>query len=203
MIALILIMLVAYKFTTAKSFTRCTAIFIFCNFIFLGVIIGFCMIFKSNYICVKNSVVYFDVSAIQLLGCSLVAYLVSTVIIRLHNKSLSKDEIYTLVIENNASAVTLFAFVDTGNRLTEPFSNAPVIIVDRKKVEPIADVSTLRIIPTKTVNCNSLLKAFKPDKVTIKSSNHQEVLDNVYIALSDEINDDNFSAILNPNILNV
>lgn len=45
--------------------------------------------------------------------------------------------------------------------------------------------------------------AFKPDKIILKSSKGREVIENAYVALSDDIKDDKYSAVLNPEILSV
>lgn len=201
--AAVIIMLIAFKFYRVKSFFLSLFIFLFSNFLFLGIIIGIYTILKSDFIAINNSVVYLDISARGLLICAFVSYLISCLVVRLYNKNLSKNEVYTITIENNSQSVNLFAFADTGNKLREPFSNAGVIIADKSKVESLVDENKVRLIPASTVNDKSLLVSFKPERVIIKSSSTQEVVDNVYIALSDEIKNENFSAILNPEILSI
>lgn len=202
-LAAVCILLIAFRFYRARNFFIALVVFLFSNLLFLGIIIGIYLLSGSEFITINNSAVYFDISARGLLISAFFAYLLSCLIVRIYNRSLSKGEIYTLIIENESSEVTLFAFADTGNKLKEPFSNSPVIIADRKKVEPIMNDNKMRLIPTSTVSGNTFLVSFKPDKVTIKASNGKEVIEDVYIALSDEIKNDGFSAIINPEILSV
>lgn len=169
----------------------------------LGIIIGLYFITKSKYIVVNNSVFYFDLSAKGLLVCSFFAYLLSCLIIKIYNRSLSKNEVYKIIIENNSKSVTLFALADTGNKLYEPFSNSPVIIADKNVVESIVCNNTIRVIPASTVNHSSFLPGFKPDKVIVKTAKGDEVIENVYIAMSDNMGKNRFSAVINPEILSV
>lgn len=199
----VVMLLVAFRYYRVKTFLLSFMIFAFANLIFLGLIIGVCITLNPSAVVVNNSVVYFDISARGLLVCSFFAYLLSCVVVRIHNRRLLKKEIYTITVFANSEQVTLYAFLDTGNKLREPFSDTPVIIADKNKVQHLAVDKNIRLIPTSTVNSHSLLTAFKADKVVIKSSSGQEVVENIYIALSEELKSDSYSAILNPEILHI
>ena len=199
----VIMLLVVFGFVRLKRFIKLLFIFLFSNFAFLGIITGIQLIFKSDRICTNNGEIYFDINAKQLLLSALIAYLASCIIIRLYNKKLGAGEIYSLVIENDSKEVSLFALSDTGNKLREPFSDCPVIIVKKESCENLFDESKARLIPASTVNSSSYLMAFKPQSVKIKTSRGYEEINNVYIALSDEMNSESFSAIINPEILSV
>ncbi len=201
--AALIMILIAFNFFRVKNLMQTLGVFIFSSFVLLGVITGILYITETPYIAINNSSVYFDVSSKQLIVCALIAYLLSCLVVRLHNRSVSNKQIYTIEIENEGKSVTLFAFADTGNKLREPFSNYPVIIVRREFAEKIVGNSKLRLIPATTVNNSSTLKAFKPDNIKIKGSKKTEIIENAYVAMSDEINSDSFSAIINPEILSV
>lgn len=201
--AALIMILIAFKFFRVKSLVQTLGVFIFSSFVLLGVITGILYITKTPYIAIHNSAVYLDVSSKQLIVCALVAYLLSCMVVRLHNRSVSNKQIYTIEIQNEGKSITLFAFADTGNKLREPFSNYPVIIVRRELAEKIVGDSKLRLIPATTVNNSSMLQAFKPDNIIIKGSKKAEVIENAYVAMSDQINSDSFSAIINPEILSV
>jgi len=197
------IVLIAFGFKSLKSFAFTYLLFISSSFIVLGVICALAMLTKSEFISVHNSTVYFDISARGIVLSALFAYILSCVIVRLYNRALSKNEIYTLEIENEGKSVSLFAFCDTGNKLREPFSNYPVIVADSDKIRPLMTETKTRVIPASTVNSRSFLMSFKPDRVTVKTKNGQEELQNVYVALSDEVKTDGFCAVFNPEILSV
>ncbi len=200
----VIMLTVAFDFKRLSSFVKTCLVFLFSNLVFLGTIIGVCVLFKPRAVAVKNSIVYFDVSAKLLIGCALVAYLLSCLIIRFYNRKLLKKEIYTITIFADGNKATMYAFLDTGNHLREPFSDSPVIIAKKDKLEGFVNDKNMRLVPTSTVNSTALLTAFRADKITIKSSSQQEeVVNNVYVALSDKINSDSYSAILNADILHI
>lgn len=203
LIVAVIMVLIAFNFYRVKSFLIATGVLLFSSFVILGVVVGIYFLTKSSYITINNSSVYFNIDSKQLIVCALCAYLASCLIVRMYNRSLFKSEIYTIEIENDDKCVTVFAFADSGNRLREPFSNYPVIIAKRDVIQSIVGKTKLRLIPTTTVNKSSVLPAFKPDKITIKGMKKREVIENAYVAMSDEINSDSFSAIINPEILSV
>ena len=192
---------VSFGYKGVVAFLKQVAVFYFGNFLLLGIVMCACYLFKLKFIAVNNDVLYFDVSSATIIVCTAFAYIVSSVIIRLYNRTLSKKEIYFLTIENNGTSTDLLAFLDTGNKLREPFSNAPVIIVDSSKIS--ADGKNTRLVPVTTVNGVGFLTAFKPDKIILKSTKGEEVIENAYIALSNDVKDENYSAILNYDILSI
>lgn len=195
--------LIAFSFHRVSSFFLTSIVFLFSSFVFLGVIVGLYYLTKTDMIVINNSTVYFDIGARGLLLSAFVAYLLSCLIVRLHNKRLSKTDVYSIEIFNENLSVKLNALVDTGNKLYEPFSNSPVIVVDKKKVEKLLGNSKCRYIPATTVSGETLLTAFKPEKIIIKSSGCETVVDNAYVALSNDVKANGFSAVINPMILSI
>ena len=195
------IVLCAFKFHRISQYIKSVLVFLFSSIIFLGVIIALCFLLKLKFIAVNNSVVYFDLSAAAIITCAFVAYVLACLIIRLYDRVLSKRDVYTLTITYKNNSVTVLAFLDTGNNLYEPFSHSPVIVVDKSKVSFTPE--KIRYIPTSTVNGVNMLPAFKPDKILLKSSNGEEIIENAYVAMSDDMKNENFSALFNYNILSV
>jgi len=203
LVAAALIVLVAFKIKSLKSFAATVFIFFAVNFAFLGVIYGFALMTKTPYIHFSNGAVYVNIGSRELLLSAFIAYVVSCVVMRFYNRKLASGEIYSLTVENGGTAVHMYAFSDTGNKLREPFSDYPVIVADATKVEGLVTPEKTRIVPAGTVNKSAFLVAFSPDRVTVKTNRGETEIENVYIALSDEINNDAFSAIINPEILSV
>ena len=199
----VLVILISFSFGRLKSFISMLFIFLFLNFVFLGIIAGVQMLFSSDKISINNGEIYFDINARQLLVAALLAYVFSCFFIRIYNKKLAAGEIYSLIIENNSKEVNVFALGDTGNKLREPFSDYPVIIVKAEIVSDLFDESKVRLIPATTINSKSYLKAFKPDCVKLKTAKGYEIIENVYVALSNDMNSNSFSAVINPEIISV
>lgn len=201
--ACVLIILIAFKFYRVKSFAVALGIFLFSNFLFLGIIVGIYLLSGNQMIAVNNSTVYLNIGAKALLFSAAAAYVIASLVVRIYNKSVSKGDIYSLVIENGGRSVSLFALADTGNKLREPFSDSPVIVVEKEKASCLFENEKARIVPVTSVNKNSYLQAYKPDKITIKTAKGEEVIEKAYIALSDKMKSSGFSAVINPEILSL
>lgn len=194
----LLIVFVTFGFKRMMPFLKAVICFYFSNLIFLGVILALWLTLKPNGIIINNDIVYFDIPTGVLLFLALISYVLSILIIKLYNYTISKKEIYSLTVIKNGCEYHFYAFLDSGNRLTEPFSNYPVIIVDESKLS----FETERIIPYNTVGGEGMLKAFRADKVIISNGKKSCECDKVYIALSN-VDSKDFSAILNPQLLNI
>ena len=199
----LIIILISFGFKRLKSFVSMALIFLFCNFVFLGIISGFQMIFKSKNISINNGEIYFDINAKQLLITALFAYIISILIIRIYNSKLSAGEIYSIVIFNKDKSLSLYALSDSGNKLREPFSDSPVIVVDKAIAKDLFKDEKSRLIPASTVNKSSFLEGYKPEYVLIKTPEQTYKTDKVYIALSEQLKTKSFSAVLSPEILSV
>ena len=85
------------------------------------------------------------------------------------------------------------SFLDTGNNLATPFTNKPVILIDRN-----IQVDNFFYIPYKCVKGNGLIKCFKVDKIEIDGM----VKNNVIVGiLKDKIKIDGVDCLLNKKIL--
>ena len=185
-----------------KSLGAALLLYLFSSLVFLGIIIGIYFVFKSNRIAVNNGTVYFDIGARGLLLSAFFAYVIACAVVRVYNRRVSSGEIYTLKIERQGQSVTLFALADNGNRLREPFSGDSVIVVKSEKVSALAP-ENMRLIPASTVSSSSYLQAFKPDRVEIKNNRGVKTANAVYVALSDSLCSEDYSAVFNPEILSV
>jgi len=202
-LAAIAILLIAFRFYRVKHFLRSLLVFLFSNFVFLGVTVGSILLLHAERIRVNNGVAYFDIGARGLIGCALVAYGLSVIVIRLYNRHVAKSQLFWVTAEKDGNSVSFFAFADTGNRLREPFSGVPVIVADSETVLPLAPDGEKRIIPASTVGGRGYYEAFRPDRLRIRTDKGEEIVDNVYIALSDHLKAEDYSAVLNPEILSV
>ena len=102
--ASLLIVFVAFGFIRVWTYFKNFIIFYFSNVLFLGVISAICMFFSPKGMTVKNSNVYFDISATQLLVSAFCAYLVTYIIIKITNRTLAKGEIYSCLLYTSDAA---------------------------------------------------------------------------------------------------
>lgn len=198
LIVSVIIVFASFGFRRLAVFVKSVLCFYFSNLVFVGIILAIWLTLRPKGIIINNDTVYFDIPALTLLVLALAAYVISIGIIKIYNYTISKREIYSLTVIREEHQWHLFAFADSGNRLTEPFSDYPVIIASREKI----DFPCERIIPYNTVGGEGMLNAFKPDRVVISNGKATFECDRVYVALGN-VDSKEFSAILNPQILNI
>lgn len=199
----ITIILIAYGFINTRSFVKSIVTFYFINFIFGGIIFCIWYFISPKGIFIKNGIVYFDISPTFLILSTVVIYFSIKIYQYFLGESDLNNSFCDLEILNNGKIVKLFAKVDTGNSLKEPFSNKHVIVAEYESLKDILPpevknyiqdnvedwtakgkkTSLLRVIPYSTVSGEGLLPAFIPEKVTIKYKNKTYIKES-FLAIS-------------------
>ncbi len=103
-----------------------------------------------------------------------------------------KVDIY---IDDNEK-ITITAFLDTGNKLIDPYKHRPIIILNKSLIDT-SDKKIL-LVPYNIVNTNDLLACIVPKKIFIHNIGYKT---NFLIGLMDEINIDGVECILNQKLL--
>ncbi len=102
---------------------------------------------------------------------------------------------YKIDIIYNNKRIKLNGFLDTGNKLIDPISESPVIIVEEKNFK---NIDKYTIIPFSTINDTSVIKCIKPDYVYIDNLLYKK---QVRIGLVKKIEMEGVGCILNPIII--
>ena len=79
-----------------------------------------------------------------------------------HLKTIINTHRRVTIYLNNGKVLFLNGFIDTGNSLIDPYTNKKVIIINKYVYE------NYYLVPYKTVDNESLLKCFKPNRVYIE-----------------------------------
>ena len=98
-----------------------------------------------------------------------------------------------IVYKNNR--IKLNGFLDTGNKLIDPISKYPVIIIEE---DALSTIDKYTLIPCSTINDTSLIKCIKPDKIFINNVLYKN---QVRVGLVDKIKMEGVGCILNPTII--
>lgn len=197
------IVLIAFPFRSKKAFFKGFLFFFAAGFIYVGVMIGMWLTFKPNGLVINNASIYFNISPKLLVFSSLLAYLVSTLLIRIHNKVTAKHQLYTVTVKGEQRDISFQALVDSGNKLKEPFSGAPVIVVDPCVAEGLFQDEKMRVIPYHTIGGDGILNAYQARQVTISGGTQQVILPGQYVALSKEKFSGDYQGLINPELLNI
>ena len=100
---------------------------------------------------------------------------------------------YKVNIYHNNHKLLFNAFLDTGNDLTVPFTNRPVILIDQN-----LKTDKFFYIPYKSINGTGLIKCIKVDKIEINGLIKKGVIVGI---LNEKIKIDGVNCLLNKKIL--
>ena len=192
MLTSIIMVLITFRFVSFR-YTLINLVYLYILSIFLG---GFLYLVNDHF-CIKRKGLVFINNGFSI--TTLFILILSPIVIYLYVKQArSFKNIY-----NNYMSVSIYygdkyidciGYMDSGNNLS--YLNNNVILLDKRKM--IFDISKYLYIPLTTVSGNSIIKAFKPDKVVINNSICKKVL----VGLIDSIGMDGVDVILNNNMVN-
>ena len=92
--------------------------------------------------------------------------------------------------------ITLTSFLDTGNKLIDPYKARPIILVNKSLID-ITDKKII-LVPYNTLNNHDILKCFSPLKIYIHNIGYKN---NCLIGLMNEINIEGVDCILNSKLI--
>ena len=99
----------------------------------------------------------------------------------------------------NGKIIELTAFLDTGNKLIDPYKKRPIILINKDKLGVNFNIENYLLVPYDTVDNHGLLKCLVPDKIYIHNVG---IRNNFLIGISEEkIKIDGVDCILNKMLL--
>jgi stage II sporulation protein GA (sporulation sigma-E factor processing peptidase) len=211
--------LAAFPFLGFRTLVRDLFCLFSVSFLFSGIMLAVWIGLGPSKMAVYNGVVYFDVSAVALLGITVVCYPAVTLLSRLLRRRTADFQLCDVTVSNGDNCKTLRALIDNGNNLTEPFSQMPVIVCGREDLRdilpegltdaypdpPQARRMGFRMIPYHAVGSSGLLPAFTPREIRIRTASGNIIAPKgCFVAVSRErIGGMQYQAVLNPEIFNI
>ena len=101
---------------------------------------------------------------------------------------------YKIDIIYKNKLIKLNAFLDTGNKLIDPITKVPVIIVKEKYFH---NVDKFSLVPYSSINDTGVIKCIEPEQIYI---NNKEVKQRIKLGLVKKIDMEGIGCILSPNI---
>ncbi len=213
-----LIMLIAFRYHSAKGFARQVVVFFCLSALLSGVVTALWYLTGSEAVLTKNGVIYFDISPLMLTAFAVISYGVICWYERLTHKPTPQGLDYVLTVDDGCGVCECRALYDTGLHLREPFSGSPVIVVCRDALLPylpptlcealssaggvaVCPTVRLRLIPYRTVSGEGLLPAFVPNKVTLRALGRPpRDITGVYVALSETLDRGDYTALIGSDV---
>lgn len=207
----------------SREYLKALLCFYSMSFIFSGTMFAIWCILEPNGLFVNNSIVYFNISPLILLVSTVASYGIIQFINKIIGRQSDKRTFCNIEIKVLNNVIDVKAKIDTGHSLREPFSGLPVVVLSKRvakgvipdeflKIENLNGeysdkgsvkceiFSKLRLIPFSSVAGKGLLPSVKADYVLIDDGD-KKIKKDAYIAIcSDEIIDENFDALLSPDL---
>ena len=213
-----LITLTAFGFHNLKRFLRLSASLFGVTFAFAGIIAAIWAIFEPAGLAVTHGVVYYDISALILIISTLAAYFALAFIKKLMHKKLNLSKFYKISFTINRHEITLRALLDSGNALSDPFSDKPIIIVSTVKIEHLLPPEIIsyvihkkidsekgiavRLIPYHAIKGEGLLPAITAKNIVVVGDDDLEIyIKSALIAFVTRDLGEDYNAIINEEIL--
>ncbi len=186
------------------SFSYKNIVYTFKNFIFLymaGIVLGGFLYYLNNQFSYKNIGMIFYHSGISinyifiLIAIPIVIYIYNKQLLTLKN---NYSKYYKLEIHLNNQVIKTTAFLDSGNKLVDPITKKPVILINENKLKKL-NIDKYFYVPYHTIDNQSIIKCFKPEFVVIKDTG---CTSNLLVGIIDiDIKLDGVDCILNELIL--
>ena len=207
-----LMTLLGFGYKTLKKFLK-AFLTVFCaTCLYAGVMIAVWHIFKPKGMVINNSVVYFNISPIFLVGFTVFFYFLFILAFKIFSKASKSAERCKVTLFADKNTVNFDAIIDTGNSIEDIFGKSEIIIADKSVFYLLFGEKSIRnddalkkryrVIPCSTVSGVTTLDGYRCDKACIKSENTKITLEKPILAISAEAINDDYEAILNPKIFN-
>jgi len=217
-----LIVFVGFGFGRWRRFLRCAAAFFGVNVAFAGIMLALWLTIKPGGMLYQNGAVYFEVSlpAFVLFAC--VCYGAVRGLVVLLRRRHPGANLCQATVHILGRSITLPAFYDSGNRLTDGFTGAPVVVAEYAALESflpeefrpffrgelaLPDLEhpwrpRLRQIPFHALGREGLLPALRTDQVTVKTKHAAQPTLNAIVAVtSDTLSDGSYSLLIQATML--
>lgn len=173
--------LISFGYRNLK-YTSYNIIYLYMTSIILG---GFLYCLKLEFeFNNKGFVFYYEGLAINYIFILLLSPIILYVFVK-SIKALKEVKNYyykVKVIFSNNYEITLSGFLDTGNKLKDPITNKPIILINKKKVKGKVPIRSPMYVPFNSLNHHGLLECLKPKYLSI---NDKEIK-NYLIGFSEE-----------------
>lgn len=132
----------------------------------------------------------------------LILLILSPIITYIYLKSLSKikninsNYYHVDIYLKDKPKITLNGYLDTGNKLIDPYTFKPIILVSKKIIN--YSPSKYIFVPYNTIDSEGIIKCFKPEKIYIDKVGYRT---KVLIGLIDSVNIEGADCILNQKLI--
>lgn len=157
----------AFGRARVPDFIKRVAVYFAMSFLFSGIMLFVCTVFKPGGVAVFNDVVYFNISPVLLIILTLLCYYILRLIKRLAKRDCAK-RVCSAELTLCGKTLSVRAMVDSGCAVREPFSGAEVVIAEAEILQNFQlPHDKIRIIPFESLGGDGVLRGYPLDKAVI------------------------------------
>lgn len=181
---------------TVIAFSFKDIIYTIKNIFYMYMISIFCA--GSIYLINVNILPNIDNYLLNVILLIVLAPIITLIYIKSINKAQNNySNYYKVDIYFNAKeTITVTAFLDTGNKLIDPYKQRPIILINKSLIN--IHNKKILLVPYNTVNNSDILKCIVPERIYIHNVGYRR---NFLVGLMDEVNIEGVNCILNPTLL--
>lgn len=216
------ITLTAFGKRPMKQFLRLLSTFYGATFALCGIMLGLYITVKPDKMLISNGVLYFDISPSMLILSVSVFYVIFSFIGGRIKRKATPESYVDIEIGTDIGSIKVTGLIDTGNTLSDLFTDSPVVLVSYSSISRIIPQECrtafrnaslenagalegswsngYRLIPFTSAGGTGLLPAFRPQYFYLCRENHSMLVKDVLIAVSDNLKGEE-KAIVNPKVL--
>lgn len=215
--------LITFPWQGMRAYIKQTGLLFVVSALFAGVALALFTFAAPSGLYVANGTVYYYIPPLWLAVLCAVGYGVVVLCERLFRHSRPQGGIYKLSVTDAGGTVVISALYDSGNRLCETFSGAPVIVAEREAVMEVLSpamkrllkaleengvpgeqsvVPGWRLVPFKSIGGNGLLPAFKPQSLQLQNETGETCsVTGCYLALGRSLGRGEYRALLGDGVV--
>lgn len=188
-----IIILISFGYINKITFGKRTFVLFLITSLFSGLILFMLSIIKSDFIMMKNNIVYFNISPILLIIFTTISYFILSIIEKIRIDR--KDLIHKITFIFNDNKYSFLSKYDTCCNIKEPFSGNEAILVEKELINTIiVPEGKIRIIPFNSLGGEGLIEGFLPDELYIDNNRIEK---QVYIGITNNIFKNEVKSIFN------
>ncbi len=200
---------IAFGKTSLRSFLKEVLVFLAVSCFYAGSMLCIWYLFKPHGMVIHNSIVYFNISPVFLIVFSALGYIIITLLRGFLERRAPLAKSCRIKLFAEGKQIEISAIADTGNSLEDIFGTSEIIIADPAAAEALLGDYTknptlrsrYRALPVDTVTGTDLLDGYRCDKAYITQNERTVELRKPILAISKSPLGGDYSAIINPKIL--
>ncbi|MCD8096221.1 MAG: sigma-E processing peptidase SpoIIGA [Ruminococcus sp.] len=177
-----LIILTAFHPKKLLSFFKRILLYLMCELLMGGACYALVSVTKSPILCIKNYTVYFDISLLDIAICCGCVYLIITLFEAIQRRHAAYQKRYHARYKLGGFELSVPAIADTGNRLCDSFTGAPIVIFRSDKLYSQYNLSQpeqlafygFHPVPFETINGMGLIYVTSKGSITISSKDESK-----------------------------